>query len=178
MKNQGTAMAKSPEKKVSKPPIFVEAEAMFDKVADLTRETSQKAFEYFMDHGGKFGSRFDDWLHAEMALLRPVPVEIAETNKTVNIRAAVPGFKADEIELSVKNNELFLTGETKFEDKKEDEKTFYTEWRSNRFYRQLRLPAEVLSSGADAKLKDGILTLVLMKKPIADETAPIPVKAV
>ena len=169
-------MAKSPEKKVSKPPMFVEAEKMFDKMADLTRETSQKAFEYFMDHGGMLGSRFDDWLHAEMELLRPVPVEITETDKFVNVRAAVPGFKADEIEMSVNDNDLFLTGETKFENKKKDEKTFYTEWRSNRFYRQLRLPADVLSEGADAKLKDGILVLELKKKPIVD-AAPITVKA-
>jgi HSP20 family protein len=177
MKNQGTAMAKSPDKKVSKPPFFVEAEKMFDRMAGLTRETSQKAFEYFMNHGGTLGSRFDDWLHAEMELLRPVPVDITETDKMVNIRAAVPGFNADEIELSVNDNNLFLTGETKYEDKKKDEKTFYTEWRSNRFYRQLRLPTEVLSEGADAKLKDGILTLVLKKKPMVDAT-PITVKAV
>jgi HSP20 family protein len=177
MKNQGTAMAKASEKRVSKPPFFVEAEKMLDKMADLTRETSQKAFEYFMNHGGTLGSRFDDWLHAEMELLRPVPVEVTETDKLVNIRAAVPGFKAEEIEISVNDNNLFLTGEAKLEDKKEDEKTFYTEWRSNRFYRQLRLPAEVLSEGADAKLKDGILTLVLKKKPITDAT-PITVKAV
>jgi HSP20 family molecular chaperone IbpA len=177
MKNQGTAMAKASEKKVSKPPFFVEAEQMLDKMANLTKETSQKAFEYFINRGGTLGSRFDDWLHAEMELLRPVPVEITETDKLINIRAAVPGFKPDEIELSVKDNELFLTGETRFEDKKEDEKTFYTEWRSNRFYRQLRLPTDVLSEGADAKLKDGILTLVLKKKPITD-AAPITVKAV
>lgn len=170
-------MAKSAEKKISKAPFFVDAETMLDKMADLTRETSQKAFEYFLDHGGRIGSRFDDWLHAEMELLRPVPVEITETDKLVNIRAAVPGFKADEIELSVNDNNLFLTGETKLDEKTEDQTTFYTEWRSNRFYRQLRLPAEVLSEGADAKLKDGILTLVLKKKPIVEAT-PITVKAV
>jgi HSP20 family protein len=177
MKDQATAMAKTTEKKTSKPPFFVEAETMLDKMADLTRETSQKAFEFFMNRGGTLGSRFDDWLRAEMELLRPVPVEITETDKLVNIRAAVPGFKPDEIELSVKDSDLFLSGETRFENKKEDEKTFYTEWRSNRFYRQLRLPTEVLSEGADAKLKDGILTLVLKKKPITD-AVPITVKAV
>jgi len=171
MKDQATAMAKATEKKISKPPFFVEAEKMFDKMADLTRETSQKAFEYFMNHGGTLGSRFDDWLHAEMELLRPVLVEITETDKLVNVRAAVPGFKPEEIELSVNGNDLFLTGETKFEDKKEDEKTFYTEWRSNRFYRQLRLPADVTSDGADTKLKDGILTLVLNKKPATVQVA-------
>ena len=170
-------MAKTPEKKVTKPPFFIEAETMLEKMAGLTRETSQKAFEYFMDPGGTLGSRLDDWLHAEMELLRPVPVEITENADFVTVRAAIPGFKPDEIELSVTDNNLFLSGETKFENKKEDEKTFYTEWRSNRFYRQLNLPTEVLTDGADAKLKDGILTLALKKKPITDAT-PITVKAV
>jgi HSP20 family molecular chaperone IbpA len=177
MKNQATAMAKTSEKKVTKPPFFIEAETMLEKMADLTRETSQKAFEYFMNRGGTLGSRFDDWLHAEMELLRPVPVEITENEKFVTVRAALPGFKPDEIELSVKDSDLFLSGETKFESEKENEKTFYTEWRSNRFYRQLRLPTEVLTEEAEAKLKDGILTLMLKKKPVTDAT-PITVKAV
>lgn len=170
-------MAKTPEKKnISKPPFFVEAETMLDKMAELTRETSQKAFEYFMNRGGSIGSRFDDWLHAEMELLRPVPVEITETNDFVNVRAAVPGFEPGEIELSVRDSDLFLSGESKAEYRNQDEKTFYTEWRSDRFYRQLRLPTDVLADGADAKLKDGVLTLVLKKRPITD-AAPITVKA-
>lgn len=176
MKEQATKMAKTQDKKVSKPPFFVEAGKMLEKMEDITRETSQKAFEYFMNHGGTLGSRFDDWLHAEMDLLRPVPVEISQTKDLINIRAAVPGFKPDEIEISVKDNNLFLSGETDLENKKEDEQTFYTEWRSNRFYRQLNLPAEVLAESADANLKDGVLTLVLKKKPMTDPTQ-IPVKA-
>jgi HSP20 family protein len=176
MKDQATAMAKTPEKKVSKPPFFIEAETMLDKMANLTRETSQRAFEYFMEHGGMLGSQLDDWLHAELEVLRPVPVEITETDKLVNVRAAVPGFNPDQIELSVKDNELYMAGEAAIENKKEDEKLFYTEWRSNKFYRQLRLPAEVEAEGADAKLKDGILNLTLYKKPIG-KTASIEVKA-
>src|SRR5262249_37447213 len=117
MKNQATSMVKTPEKRALKPPFFIEAETMLDRMSDLTRETSQKAFEFFMDRGGTLGSRFDDWLHAEMELLRPVPVEISETKEFVNIRAAVPGFKPEEIELSIKDNDLFLSGETKFENK-------------------------------------------------------------
>ena len=176
MKEQATALVETPEQKVAKAPIFVEAVTMLEKMAEITRETSQKAFEFFMEHGGNLGSRFDDWLHAEMELLRPVPVEITEDENIVNIRAAVPGFKPEEIELSVKDNELFLSGETKAETRNENEKVFYTEWRSNRFYRQLRLPAEVEPDGADAKLKDGVLTLGLKKKPVGNAT-PIAVKA-
>jgi len=175
MKDQATALEKTAEKKAEKAPLFVEAETMLEKMAEITRETSQKAFEFFMEHGGSLGSRFDDWLHAEMELLRPVPVEITEDENVVNIRAAVPGFKPNEIELSVKDNELFLSGETEMTTGNENEKVFYSEWRSNRFYRQLQLPADV-EPAADANLKDGILAITFKKKPVADAT-PITVKA-
>lgn len=175
MKDQATALEKAAEKKAEKAPLFVEAETMLEKMSALTRETSQKAFEFFMEHGGSFGSRFDDWLHAEMELLRPVPVEITEDENVVNIRAAVPGFKPDEIELSVKDNELFLSGETETTTRNENEKVFYSEWRSNRFYRQLQLPADV-EPAADANLKDGVLAITLKKKPVGNAT-PIAVKA-
>jgi HSP20 family protein len=176
MKNEGTAMAKSPATKETKFPIFIDAEKMLEKMGDLTRNTSEKAFEFFMKRGGSLGAHFDDWLHAEMELLRPVSVEITESRDAVNIKAAVPGFKPEEIELSVKNAELFMAGEQKTESRNEDESTFYSEWRSNKFARQLRLPCEVDPDGVVANLKDGVLTLTLKKKPLA-EPAKITVKA-
>lgn len=176
MKNQGTAVVKSPVKEEPKFPIFVEAEKMLAKMAELTRETSQKAFEFFMDRGGSLGAHFDDWLRAEMELLRPVPVEISETNENVNVRANVPGFRPEEIEISVKDADLYLTGETKSETKKEGETTFYSELHSSQFVRHLTLPCEVEPDGVAAKLKDGVLTLTLKKRPQA-EPAKITVKA-
>lgn len=177
MKNQGTAMAKADEKKVEpRFPVFIEAEKMLDRMAELTRETSQKAFEFFMNRGGSLGAHFDDWLHAEMELLRPVTVEITENTDNVFVKAALPGFKPEEIELSLNDNILFMTGESRTETKKEDETTFYSEWRSNKFARQLKLPCEVEPNEEAATLRDGVLTLTLTKKPTA-EPAKITVKA-
>lgn len=162
VKNQETAAAKT-EAKENAFPIFVEAEKMFERLAELSRETAHKAYEFFLRRGGGFGREIDDWFKAEAEILRPVTVEITETDKLVNVRAAVPGFKANEIEISVKDNILILSGATEAEEKKEEENTYYTEWRSNRFFRQLTLPAEVNADNVKANLKDGILQLTLPK---------------
>ena len=157
-----TAMTK-PDANAPAFPMFVEAEKMFERLAELTKETTQKAFEYFVRRGGDFGKEFEDWFRAEAEILRPVKVEITETDKTINVSALVPGFKPEEIEISVKDNLLILSGETKTEDKREDENTVYSEWRSNRFFRQLTLPSEVNADKVKANLKDGILHLKLPK---------------
>ncbi|MBK9766334.1 MAG: Hsp20/alpha crystallin family protein [Chloracidobacterium sp.] len=64
----------------------------------------------------------------------------------------------------------------KSEEKKDDEKLFLNEWRSNRFCRQMRLPSEVETENVTAQLKDGILHLSLKKKA-AEEAAKIAVTA-
>ncbi|HVE55626.1 MAG TPA: Hsp20 family protein [Pyrinomonadaceae bacterium] len=144
-------------------PMFVEAEKMFERFAELTKETAQKAYEFFLKRGGNFGREIEDWFKAEAEILRPVTVEITETDKQISVNAMVPGFKPEEIEISVDGNILILSGTTEAESKKEDENTFYSEWRSNRFFRQLILPAEVNAEKVKANLKDGVLHLKLPK---------------
>ena len=162
--NEETAIAKTEKPELEKPfPMFVEAEKMFERFAELTRETAHKAYEFFLKRGGELGKEIDDWFRAEAEILRPVTVEITETDNQFNVTAAVAGFQPEEIEISVDRNVLILSGETKAETKKEDENTVYSEWRSNRFFRQLTLPAEVEADKVKANLKDGVLQLTLPK---------------
>jgi HSP20 family protein len=157
-------------------PMLVKAEKMFDRLADITRETAHKAFEIFQRRGGEFGRELDDWFRAESEILLPVKVEVTETDDRINVRAAVPGFKPDEIEVSVKDNILILSGETESRDKREDENTVFTEFRSNKFCRQLTLSSEVNEDKVKANLKDGVLQLTLPKLP-AKEPKQVPVNA-
>lgn len=151
-------------------PTFVEAEKMFDRMADMTRQVAQRAFEFFTQRGGEFGRELDDWFKAETELLRQVPVEMNENGKNVIIRASVAGFKPEEIEISIKDNVLMLSGKTEREEKREDEKTFYSEWKSDRFCRSLTLPQDVDADKAKAKLTDGVLEVVAPKIPHREGT--------
>jgi HSP20 family protein len=157
-------------------PILVEAEKMFERLGEITRETAHKAFEFFQRRGGELGHEIDDWFRAESEILLPVKVEVSETDDKINVRAAVPGFKPDEIAVSVKDNVLILSGETEMSEKREDENTVFSEFRSNKFCRQLRLSSEVDEEKVKANLKDGVLKLTLPKLP-AKEPKQVPVNA-
>ena len=175
MEKQATALAKSEEKNAAVSPAFVEAEKMFDRFAETSREIAKRAFEFFQDRGWEFGNQFDDWFKAESEILRAAPLDITETPDSINVRLAVPGFRPEEIEISVKDKQLFMSGETASELKNEDEQTFYSEWKSNKFCRQFTLPTNVDTKDVKAELKDGILFLNLKKLPEI-EPAKIEVK--
>jgi HSP20 family protein len=118
----------------------------------------------------------EDWLRAETELFRAAPAKITETKERINVMIAVPGFKAEEIEVSVKDDLLIVNGNTTAEEKAEDENTFYSEWRSDRFMRKLVLPGKVETEDIEAKLRDGVLKLKLKKKA-EEETAKVAVQA-
>jgi HSP20 family molecular chaperone IbpA len=90
-------------------PVFVEAEAMFEKFAEITKDTAQRAFEFFRQRGGELGREVDDWFKAENEVLRPVAIEMTESDTAFSVSAAVPGFKPEEIEVSVKNDLLMIS---------------------------------------------------------------------
>lgn len=171
-KKNGDPTAKHPETSLQKSetdpadklsPVFVEAEKLFDKMADITNEIGQRAFDFFRQRGGEFGKELDDWFRAENEVLRYVPVEITELDNVILVTAAVPGFKPEEIEVSVKGNTLILSGKTETKGKKEDANTILNEWKSNQFFRQFTLPSRVDAEKVEAKLKNGMLDLTLPK---------------
>ena len=175
MSQEATKMITT-EKEEAASPAFVEAEKMFDKLAEITRETAARAYDFFAERGAQFGTHLEDWLRAESLVLRPAPAEITETVDMVDVKVAAPGFKADEIEISVLDDVLIVSGESQTDEKKEDKNTFYSEWRSNRFMRHLTLPSKVDAETVDARLKDGVLYLA-MKKKVTEEATKIAVKA-
>lgn len=170
-KTNGSIAAKTQKKELERTPasapgdfpLYVEAEKMFERFAELTKKTAARAFDFFRERGGEFGKELDDWFRAEGEFLRPVPVKITEKNNMIFVSAEIPGFKPEEIEISVKDDVLFMSGETRQYEERKDESTIHDEWRSNRFLRRLTLPAAVDESKVEAELKDGILQLTLPK---------------
>lgn len=144
-------------------PMFVEAERLLERMAEITTEIGHRAFEFFRLRGGEFGRELDDWFNAEREVLRSVLVDMTETDSNVLVTAAVPGFKPEEIEISIKENLLIITGKTETKQRTDEENVVLDEWKSNRFLRQFTLPTPVDPVNATATLKDGILSLTMPK---------------
>lgn len=103
-------------------------------------------------------------------------VDMYETENEVVVRAAVPGMKADEVELSVIGEMLTIKGETKEKSEVKEKAYHIREQRWGAFERSLVLPTMVLADKAKAEFADGVLTVTL---PKAEEVRPktITVKA-
>ena len=132
----------------------------FDRIYDTI---ARRAFELFEGNGRWFGHDLDDWFRAEAELLRPVPLELKETDVDFKVRAEVPGFSAKDLEISLEPRCLKIAGkrETKEEEKKG--KTIRSEFYADQIMRVIELPADIDTSKASANLKDGVLTIDLPK---------------
>jgi HSP20 family protein len=102
-----------------------------------------------------------------------MPVDMIETKDNVVVKAAVPGVKPDEIDLSVTGDTLTIKGETKAEEKFEEGSYLRKERRFGAFQRTLTLPTNVVADKAKAEFENGVLTLTL---PKSEEVKPKAIK--
>ncbi len=93
----------------------------------------------------------------------PPAIDIIERPEAVVIRAEMPGVDKENIDISLQENALTISGKIE-EDKEEKKEDFYYSERSYRSYsRTVELPCKVNSEKIKAGLKNGILTVTLPK---------------
>lgn len=103
-------------------------------------------------------------------------VDLYQTNDEVVVKAALPGMKSDDVQISITGDLLTLKGEFKQEEEKKERAYHLREQRYGAFERTFTLPTAVVSDKAKAEFDNGILTITL---PKAEEVKPkmITVKA-
>ena len=94
-------------------------------------------------------------------------INISQTANEVIIETPLPGVDPSKVDITIENDVLTISG--KDEKKSEIEEKNYTrkEWTSQSFYRSVALPVPVLSDNADAQYNNGVLKIVIPKKPEA-----------
>lgn len=103
-------------------------------------------------------------------------IDMYQTDNDVVVRAALPGFKADDVQINVTGDVLTIRGEMKHGDEQKEKSWHIREQRWGSFERSISLPTDVVSEKAQADFDNGILTITL---PKAEEVKPktITVKA-
>jgi len=90
-------------------------------------------------------------------------VDVVETDDEVIVKAELPGMKSEDIEISVLNNTLTLSGEKKESQEEKGKGYYHVERRYGKFRRDIPLPTSVDADRVEAKFKDGVLTVTLPK---------------
>ena len=103
-------------------------------------------------------------------------IDMYQTDDEIVVRASLPGFKADDVQINITGDVLTLRGEMKHEDEKKEKAWHLREQRWGSFERSVALPTNVVADRASADFENGILTITL---PKAEEAKPrtISVKA-
>lgn len=103
-------------------------------------------------------------------------VDIDEDETKFTIRADLPGVKEEDIEVTVNEGTLVLSGKREETKEEETDGGYYRERSYGSFCRTFRLGTSVDRNGIEANYEGGVLSVVLPKK---EELKPrqIPVKA-
>ena len=103
------------------------------------------------------------------------PVDLVEDKDNFVVKAELPGLKKDEIEISLHDGFLTLSGERKAEKKEDTSEVYRTERYMGRFQRTISLPTRVVAEKIKATYTNGVLSVTL---PKAEDAKPkqIPVE--
>jgi HSP20 family protein len=89
-------------------------------------------------------------------------VDIFETEKEITLLADLPGVKADDLTIDLRDNTLTLAADIAPVDDTSEE-DLLKEYDTGRYYRQFTLGELINQENIDAKLNDGVLRLALPK---------------
>lgn len=108
--------------------------------------------EFWKDWPGTTNT--SDWVPA---------ANIKEEETKYHVELSAPGYKREDIKVSVEDDTLTITGEVKIENEETKENYVKREFRSGNFKRSFNLNGMVNTDKIDAKYIDGILKIDLPK---------------
>jgi HSP20 family protein len=90
-------------------------------------------------------------------------LDVFEDKDNLVVKAELPGMKKEDIEISLHDGSLSVSGERKSESRSESPEFHRSERFFGRFQRTVSLPTPVNAEKVKAQYKDGILTVTLPK---------------
>ena len=94
-------------------------------------------------------------------------VDVIDKDDTIVVRAAVPGIKKEDLEVSTTDQTVTIRGQSRQETKEEEGEYYRHEIVSGNFLRTITLPAPVDESKVKAVFREGLLELTLPKRESA-----------
>jgi len=149
---------------------------IFEELGKRFEEVRQRAFDLFEKRGREFGHALEDWLKAEKDVMGFPAAEMKEKDGAYDIEVTLPGFEANDVQVTATPAEIILHAAAQHEKKTEEGKVLWTEFGSNEAYRKFEVPETIDPDKVTAKLEKGILRITAQKMAVAKEK-PVKVAA-
>jgi HSP20 family molecular chaperone IbpA len=132
---------------------------LFEQESAWHSKIAERAFAYFQDRGSVDGYDWADWVAAESKLLKPVALEIRESEDGYIVSAEVPGFSAKDLEIQMDGTRMLIHG-VKTAGQSADSAA---EQAARPIHRLIEFSFPVVAEGCRAQAEDGILEVTLPK---------------
>jgi HSP20 family protein len=109
----------------------------------------------------------DQWEGGEQQA--SLALDVSEDQDKYTIKASIPGVNPDDVEITMNNDILTISGQSSQENEQEQGQLHLRERRFGSFSRSIRLPNAINSDHIEATCENGVLTIQL---PKAEETKP------
>jgi HSP20 family molecular chaperone IbpA len=153
-----TGQAARPQRAKAKTLVnLVPIQSLSERIQEMHNLIARRAYELYEGRGCEPGHDLEDWCRAESELLPAVPAGFMQSDRVLIVDAAVPGFDAETLQVSVEPRRITLIG------KREAATEAGSRPRSLEIFRVVDLPVEVDPSRTTATLKRGILEVVAPK---------------
>lgn len=129
-------------------------------LADFRNEMN-RLFEGFFSRSPEVGPA---WFEPSPAAWVP-PVDLSETDTHIRVRAELPGMDPAEVEVSVSEDRLVISGEKKSSEETTTDGMTHREARYGSFTRAIPLPESVDPSQVTATYDKGVLVVEMTKSP-------------
>lgn len=90
-------------------------------------------------------------------------VDVLESQDKLTVKVELPGFKREDLDVSVQDNNLIISGERKADAERKDGDFYRSERFYGKFHRLIELPFAVDTGKIEARYNDGVLTIMLPK---------------
>ena len=121
-----------------------------------------------------FDNFFDNFFNDKIDRSFSPQVDISENDDAFNFQFSVPGMKKSDLSIEINKGHLTVSGERKFENKKENFHSIENGF--GKFNRSFQLPDNIDESNVNALHKNGILSISIKKDSKASIKKTIQIK--
>ncbi len=124
----------------------------YDPVSEMNRMIDDMFGNMARRRGGRHGSEATEWAPA---------IDVVTEDGNLVIRAELPGVKQEDVDITLHNNVLTISGERKAEQEEERGGYYVRERRYGSFSRSLTIPEGVDESKIHARYENGVLEVTV-----------------
>ena len=94
-------------------------------------------------------------------------INLTEDKNNFYVRAELPGVKSDDLDIMATGKKISISGQRTIHSEKDNARYHRREREAGNFSRVLNMPSDINADGIEAKLENGILTVMIPKAETA-----------